>query len=126
MIHCSLLLSSEIIPDMRLELMLTQDRRKTVCHLEVDGKVPVDVKRARISPREIWHQLHWGSVNMDCSDNILILSMPKHLLTLCPNRRKTQMVSDHITIQIHFKRALEPNLINIFKMFDSKFSVTLQ
>lgn len=96
-----------------------------MCHPEVDGKVPVDVKRARISPREIWHRLHWGSVNMDCSDNILILSMPKNPRTLCPNRRKTQMVSHHIAIQIHFKSTLEPNLINIFKMFDSEFSVML-
>lgn len=31
---------------------------------------------------------------------------------------KTQMVSHHIAIQIHFKRVLEPNLINIFKMFN--------
>lgn len=63
---------------------------------------------------------------MDRSDKILILSVPKHPPTLCPNRRKTQMVSHHTAIQIHFKRVLEANLINIFKMFVSKFSVTLQ
>lgn len=91
-----------------------------MCHAEVHGKVPVDVKEARFSFREIWHQLHQGSVNMDCTDNILILSVPKHTPTLCPNRRRTQMVSCHTAIQIHFKRVLVPTLINVFKMFHSK------
>lgn len=76
-----------------------------MCHPEDDGKDPADVKRDRISPGEIWHQLCWGSVNMDCSDNILILSVPKHSPTLCPNRRKIQMVSHHIAIKIYLKKS---------------------
>lgn len=69
-----------------------------MCHPEVDGKIPIDVRRARFSPSEIWHWLRWGSVNMDCSDNILILSVPNHPPTLCPNRRKNP---DGITSHCH-------------------------